>query len=120
MRSTVRPANSNISTRSHLNFELEQRARHISARSARYRNSRFFLLSDRATAKEGQSAKGENARRTGEGEGEYKEGENGTDGGTEKERSHGGQRACVRAIVVIAPTLLVRRLTSFKTPWRTT
>lgn len=113
---TTSVGNSNISTRSA--FEFRQRAR-ISPRAECCRNSRLFLLSDRATAKEGQSAKGENARRA-EREKEKKEGESGTDGGTEKERSHGGQRACVRAIVVIAPTLLVCRLTSFKTPWRTT
>ena len=51
-----------ISMRSHLNFEFDSALAYLHAQRA-IGDSRFFLLSGRATAKAGQSAKGENAKR---------------------------------------------------------
>lgn len=78
------------------------RSAYLRAQRARYRNSRFFLLSDRATAKEGQSAKGENARRTGEGERESRRERMGQ---TEGRRKSGVMEDSVRVFVVRSSSL---------------
>lgn len=80
-----------------------------------YGNSRFFPLSDHATAKENQSAKGERReyeRGTDKDrEGEREEIKRESEERGKREESRGTMK---RVLVVDAPTLLVCRLTSFR------
>jgi len=78
---------------------------------------RFFLLSDQYDCQGGPKCKGRERERSEEREREGKrerERERQIEGGTEKEGDRAERRACVCALVVIAPTLLVCRLTSFR------